>query len=106
MLNINKNLSLIEKIKFENTTNVGCVEKFTYLEKEYSTLYLEMADRINKLSSSFNFANIKNYFEIGGGFGANLHFLITNYPNIKKVIYLDAVPNIYVGTDFFNYKVE
>jgi len=99
-------LSLIEKFKFENTTNFGCVEKFTYLEKEYSILYLEMADRINKLSSSFNFANIKNYFEIGGGFGANLHFLITNYPNIKKVIYLDAVPNIYVGTEYLKYHFK
>ena len=62
-------LTLLEKFKFENTTNFGCVEKFIHLDKEYSTLYLEMADRINKLSSSFNFANIKNFFEIGGGFG-------------------------------------
>jgi len=96
-------LTLLEKFKFENTTNFGCVEKFIHLDKEYSTLYLEMADRINKLSSSFNFANIKNFFEIGGGFGANIHFLVTNYPNIKKIIYLDTVPNIYVGTEYLRH---
>ena len=99
-------LALLERFKFENTTNFGCIQKFTYLDKEYSTLYLEMADRINKLSSSFNFKNIKNFFEIGGGFGANIHFLVTNYPNIKKVIYLDAVPNIYVGTEYLKHHFK
>ena len=46
---------------------------------------------------------IKSFFEIGGGFGANIHFLITNFPNIKKVLYLDAVPNIYVGTKYLEH---
>ena len=68
--------------------------------------YLVMADRINNLSSLFNFRKMNSFFEIGGGFGANIHFLLTNYPNIKKVIYLDTVPNIYVGTEYlrFHYK--
>ena len=103
----NKNvLALLEKFNFVNTTDFGCVEKFTYSAKEYSTLYLEMADRVNKLSSSFKFTNIRNFFEIGGGFGANVHFLVTNYPNIKKIIYLDAVPNIYVGTEYLKYHFK
>tara|TARA_B100000767_G_C19750419_1_gene530549 strand:+ start:691 stop:1695 length:1005 start_codon:yes stop_codon:yes gene_type:complete len=103
----NKNvLALLEKFNFVNTTDFGCVEKFTYSDKEYSTLYLEMADRVNKLSSSFKFKNIRNFFEIGGGFGANVHFLVTNYPNIKKIIYLDAVPNIYVGTEYLKYHFK
>ena len=62
-----------------------------------------MADRIEKLSKSFNFKVIKSFFEIGGGYGANIHFLITNFPNIKKVIYLDVVPNIFVGTTYLKY---
>ena len=61
---------------------------------------MEMAYRIDKLSKSFNFKNNKSLFEIGGGFGANVHFLLTNFSNIKKVLYLDAVPNIYVGTEY------
>jgi putative sugar O-methyltransferase len=69
-----------------------------------------MADRIDKLSESFDFKNIKSFFEIGGGFGANIHFLITNFPNIKKILYLDTVPNIFVGTSvlktFFGEKVK
>ena len=80
----NKVVDLIKKYKFDNTTDFGCIEKFQFEEKEYSVRYLEMADRIEKLSSIFNFKNIKAFFEIGGGFGANLHFLLTNFKNIKK----------------------
>lgn len=99
-------IKLIEKYKFENTTEFGCVRKFEYLNKEYSVHYLKMADRVNNLSEVFDFNNIRSYFEIGGGFGANIHFLITNYPNIKKIVYLDVVPNILVGTEYlrFHYK--
>ena len=93
-------IKLIEKYKFNNTTNFGCIRKFSYQNKEYSTLYLEMAHRIDTLSTKYNFKNIRSFFEIGGGFGANVHFLISNFPNIKKIIYLDAVPNIYVGTEY------
>ena len=104
--NNNKVVDLIKKYKFDNTTDFGCIEKFQFEEKEYSVRYLEMADRIEKLSSIFNFKNIKAFFEIGGGFGANLHFLLTNFKNIKKVIYLDAVPNIYVGTEYLRYHFK
>ena len=69
-----------------------------------------MANRIENLSSKFDFSKIQSFFEIGGGFGANIHFLLTNFPNIKKIIYLDLVPNIFVGTEylrrFYNESVK
>jgi putative sugar O-methyltransferase len=92
--------NLINKYKFENTTDFDCTMKFNYKKKDYSFLYLEVANRIEILSSNFDFHNLKSFFEIGGGFGANIHFLITNFPNIKKIIYLDTVPNLYVGTEY------
>ena len=99
-------IALLNKYKFENTTDFGCVSCFKYLNNNYSCHYIEMADRINKLSSSFNFNKINSFFEIGGGFGANIHFLITNFPNIKKILYLDTVPNIYVGTEYLRYHYK
>ena len=97
----NKNVqNLINKYKFDNTTDFGCVQLFEYLNKKYSCHYLLMADRIDKLSESFDFKVIKSFFEIGGGFVANIHFLVTNFYNIKKILYLDTVPNIYVGTSY------
>ena len=95
--------NLLNKFKFDNTTDFGCVQTFEYLDKNYSCNYLEMADRIDKLSKYFDFKNIKSFFEIGGGFGSNIHFLITNFPNIKKILYLDTVPNIYVGTEYLRH---
>ena len=94
---------LINKYKFENTTEFGCIQKFSKNNHEYSTHYINMADRIDILSKKFDFTKIKTYFEIGGGFGSNIHFLLTNFKNIKKVIYLDVVPNICVGTEYLRY---
>ena len=92
---------ILEKYKFENTTDFGCAKKFTYKDKkEYSTFYIEIANRIENLSLKFNFSKINSFFEIGGGFGANVHFLLTNFSNIKKIIYLDVVPNIFIGTEY------
>ena len=98
--------NLISKFKFKNTTDFGCVQSFEYLNKNYSCHYLNMAYRVNNLSKNFDFKNIKNYFEIGGGFGSNIHFLITNFPNIKKILYLDIVPNIYVGTEYLRHHYK
>ena len=94
---------LLNKYKFENTTEFGCIQKFSKNNHEYSTNYISMADRVDILNKRFDFTKIKTYFEIGGGFGSNIHFLLTNFKNIKKVIYLDVVPNIYVGTEYLRY---
>jgi hypothetical protein len=100
----NKNVqNLLRKYKFPNSTDFGCVQSFEYLNKKYSCSYLQMADRIDKLSKSFDFKNTKSFFEIGGGFGANIHFLVTNFSNIKKILYLDTVPNIFVGTSYLKH---
>jgi putative sugar O-methyltransferase len=100
----NKNVqNLINKYKFENNVDFGCVQTFKYLNKIYSCSYLLMADRLEKLSLSFNFKTTQKFFEIGGGYGANIHFLITNFTNIKKILYLDVVPNIFVGTEYLKH---
>ena len=104
--NSKKVQNLISKFQFNNTTDFGCVQSFEYLNKNYSCHYLNMANRINNLCKDFDFKNIKNYFEIGGGFGSNIHFLITNFPNIKKILYLDTVPNIYVGTEYLRHHYK
>ncbi len=95
--------NLLKKYQFNNTTNFGCLTKFEYFNNDYSCHYLDLAHRISVLSKSFKFEEITSFFEIGGGFGANIHFLLTNFPNIKKVLYLDIVPNIYVGTEYLRH---
>lgn len=97
---------LIKRYKFENTINFGCIQFFNYMNMNYSCLYLRIADSIDILSKSFDFNNTRSFFEIGGGFGANIHFLISNFNNIKKILYLDTVPNIFVGTEYLRYHFK
>lgn len=89
---------LLEKYSFTDTTKFGCARKFTYEGEDYSTNYLEVAYRNDIIAKYINYNKIFSFFEIGGGFGSNVHFLLSNFKNIKKIIYLDIVPNIYVGT--------
>ena len=96
-------LELLKKYKFENTTKFKCIDKFKIGNNEYSTRYFRNASRINHLCKKFDYNKIFSYFEIGGGFGSNVHFLLTNFPNIKKILYLDIVPNILVGTEYLRY---
>ena len=56
--------NLLNKFKFDNTTDFGCVQTFEYLDKNYSCNYLEMADRIDKLSKYFDFKNIKSFLKL------------------------------------------
>jgi putative sugar O-methyltransferase len=100
---------LIKRYNISDSVEYGCVDKFNYLGNDYSSHYIEIANDISFLEKFHNFRKISSFFEIGGGFGSKVHFLLKNFPNIKKIIYLDIVPNIFVGTEylrkFFKYSV-
>ena len=61
---------------------------------------MEMCERIDNINKFLNLSEIKNFLEIGGGFGTNIHLLINNFKNIKKIIYVDMVPNLFIGTEY------
>tara|TARA_B100000035_G_scaffold22382_1_gene17733 strand:+ start:746 stop:1810 length:1065 start_codon:yes stop_codon:yes gene_type:complete len=44
-----------------------------------------------------------SFFEIGGGFGANAHTLLSTIPQLKKYIYMDIPPVLYIGTQFLKH---
>ncbi len=94
---------LLNKYEFGDSLAFDCIQKFTSDKKEYSCHYADMANRLNHLETKFNFEKTRSFFEIGGGFGAFVHFLLNNFNTVKKVIYLDVVPNIFVGTEYLRY---
>jgi len=94
---------LISKYKIEQSTEFGCKLKFEFNNKDFSCHYLNICDRIEIIDKIVNIKKIKTYFEIGGGFGTNIHLLLNNFNNIKKVIYLDMVPNLFVGTEYLKF---
>lgn len=77
-----------------------CFSKVTINNQEYSLHYLNLLEQHSNIAKHIDFKKIHSVFEIGGGFGVNIHLLLENYPNIKKVLYLDIPPNLYVGTQY------
>lgn len=77
-----------------------CINKIKIDDSEYAIHYLNLLEQHDNLTSYIDFTAIRSVFEIGGGFGVNIHILLENYPKIKKVLYLDIPPNLYVGTQY------
>ncbi len=95
-----KYCSIFEKYSIPYSLLGGCLTKAEINGSYYSTHYLNLLDQHDKIASRINFSKVHTLFEIGGGFGANVHLLLHNYKNIKKVLYLDIPPNLYVGTQY------
>mgnify|MGYP006156829533 CR=1 FL=1 len=94
---------LLNKYKLKNTVEFGCINKFSLGDKSYSFHYLNLLSEHDYLADFVNYKNINSVFEIGGGFGVNIHILLQNYPNIKKILYLDIVPNLFIGTEYLKH---
>ena len=91
---------LLRKYSVEDTTRAGCFDSVEVDNRTISTLYLEFLDTHDRLSEQIDYAQMHSMLEIGGGFGAYTHLLISNYPNLKKFLYLDISPNLYIGTQY------
>lgn len=62
--------------------------------------YLNTFVRIHNFSQIVDFTQSRTAMEIGGGFGSACHSLLELFPNIRKFIYLDIPPVLYVGTQY------
>jgi putative sugar O-methyltransferase len=91
---------LIKKYHIPYSLLGGCLRTVKIDGCIYSLHYLNILDQHDSIAAHTRFDTIRSIFEIGGGFGANIHLLIENYPSIKKVVYLDIPPNLYVATQY------
>lgn len=91
---------LLKKFSVPYSLLGNCHAKAQIDGEDYSIHYLNLLDQHDYISSHINFNNAKSVFEIGGGFGANIHLLLHNYKSIKKILYLDIPPNLYVGSQY------
>ena len=95
--------SLLSKYYIYDSVEYDCILKFKYQEKEYSCHYLNLCDRLDIINKFSDYNKINTFFEIGGGFGAYIHLLLNNFKNIKKILYLDMIPNLFVGTQYLRH---
>ncbi len=93
-------IHLLEKYTMPYSLLGGCLDKARINEQDISVYYLELLTWHDHFASRIPFNDAVSIFEIGGGFGANIHILLENYKNIRKVLYLDIAPNLYVGTQY------
>jgi len=60
-------------------------------------MFLDILDFVEKNSS---LKGMHSLLEIGPGFGVNIHLIEQNYPEIRKFVAVDVVPNICVATEY------
>jgi putative sugar O-methyltransferase len=103
-------LQLINDYNIDDSTEFDCVYKVNINGKFYSIHYISLLQQLDFAMSKIDFSSVKTMFEIGGGFGATCHMVLNNFKRVKKYLYLDIFPNLYVGTQylksFFNDAVK
>lgn len=101
ILNTNEKVrNLIKKYTLPYSLLGECRRKVAIDGHEYSAHYLDLLEQHDNIASQIKYQDAYSVFEIGGGFGINIHLLLENYKNIRKVLYLDIPPNLYVGTQY------
>jgi putative sugar O-methyltransferase len=78
----------------------GCMDYVQIDGQRISSHYLSLLYQHDCVARHGAFAGFTSMLEIGGGFGVNAHLLLENYPRLKKIVYLDIPPNLYVGTQY------
>lgn len=78
----------------------GCLDYIEIEGEKISNHYLNLLEQLDQVSDRINFKDKRSYFEIGGGFGVNVHLILTNFKSVRKIIYLDIPPNLYTGTQY------
>jgi putative sugar O-methyltransferase len=91
---------LLKNYIVKDTVNFGSISTFKINDSEYAFWYLDILNLIDLINNKINLKKIHSFFEIGGGFGSNIHLLLNNFKNIKKILYLDVAPNLFIGTEY------
>jgi putative sugar O-methyltransferase len=87
-----------------DTTIGGCETFILWKGQKISHLYLKLLDTLDQMNTKINLKSVRNLIEIGGGFGVNIDLQLHFFPNIRKIIYVDIAPNLYVGTQYLRSK--
>jgi putative sugar O-methyltransferase len=87
-------------------TLVGCpvdVYQIPDRFKIFSNHYLDIIQTQMSFGAEESLTQTRTFMEIGGGFGANVHVILHRFKNIRKIVYLDISPNLYVAVQYLKY---
>lgn len=91
---------LTQKYKIEDSVNFGCDRILVFKGQNYSIYYLNLLAQLDFVEMNSTLKGCHSFLEIGPGFGANIHLIEQNYPEIRKFIVIDIVPNVWVVTNY------
>ena len=84
ILNIKeKTRNLLKKYTIPYSLLGKCLRKVDIDGHDYSIHYLNLLEQHDNIASRIKFNDAYSVFEIGGGFGTNIHLLLENYKNIQ-----------------------
>lgn len=86
-----------------DTTVGGSEDLVTINGQDLARIYVSFLIRMETFAQDVAFGSARTAMEIGGGFGAWVHLLLSRYPNVRKVAYIDIPPMIYVGTQYLRH---
>ena len=94
-------LYLVERYKISEGQLLGEVDRKSIV---YGVMrshhFIHMLDLLDRMIEKITVVDGSTYMEIGGGFGVNVFLMAQNFSQVKKYIYVDIAPNLYVGTQF------
>jgi len=91
---------LLDRYEVPDSLLGGCVATARVDGRDVSIHYLRALQLIDRAARDLALDDVRSLFEIGGGFGANVHLQLELFPKLRKVVYLDVPPNLYVGTSY------
>jgi putative sugar O-methyltransferase len=89
---------LLSKYEMPYSLLGDCVATTDFEGRPVSLHYLKLLQLIDRVGRHAPLDQARSLLEIGGGFGANVHLLLELFPKLRKVVYLDIPPNLYVGS--------
>ncbi len=93
-----------KKYKLPETCYGGTRDVVSINGKIYSSIYIAFLTRIfSFIEQGMEFNNKRSFIEIGGGFGAMPHLFHSLFPNLRKIIYIDIPPMIYIATEYLRH---
>lgn len=82
------------------TTRGDPREVITIRGERYGGAYVRHAVQLINVAQTVPFGRTSGFFEVGGGFGALTHLVLERFENVRKVLYVDIAPTLYVGTQY------
>jgi putative sugar O-methyltransferase len=91
------------RVDLPDTTAGSPDQRVSFAGQEFGELYLRDFAWVSDYGAAVDFPAVRSVFEIGGGFGSMAHTLMHLFPNIRKYLYLDIPPVLYVGTQYLKH---